>query len=838
MQIRRRLLNLVAIALAAPVCLAAVQEDGAGAAEKGSPYTVQNARFVTGTVARFPVKIIQDRLVVTCDVSTSARRLPANLFLDFESPSTLELHNKAAAGLKSERPDGSTIPITVHLPGLEFQVERRQIGDDEYLDKYTKWHSIELGEIAAIGTLGGALLADFHVTFDLAAGEVILEPRAVRDLEGPQKTFATGTTALDINIKDGMVWMPVTLGQGNNAITGAMALGSGRYDSIIDADLAAQLGHAAGDVGRVSLAGFDLREHLALRPAEVPFVHPDGALGVTGLGLLEDFRVEIDRTNRRVLLTPTGDARYPEEDLAFFRASWDDWGQREDADALEAFLENYPDVRLSPEAAKGLLETRLIQGAGTESIQKALEWADSTAPEDLRATAALDWMATCSAFGYPEYLVLAGELGIKSGRDDRYPNAVHELHAKVGEVQLELGQGTSAWKHLLSAAFGIPEDGRVNLGLGRYYESQAEDLAAAGDLDRALGRYRRAFSRFVQASIKADSGPAAMEALARVQDKMSEAGSTETSFSVDLVERMIAGKVRNFGAATKFKETIENTTGKVVLVEFFTNAHFGTEERGGAIGGALAQEGLMQHFTTDNVAFLSYHLPQPALDPLANDLAIARASELGGVGPDRQVIDGLIPQPGTGRWRDAEDIYDRTRKAILKQLKIETDYELDLEVKYVAADPNEPGPGNGSGRIEGWVSLEGPEEANLTVHCVLAERGVLFPGGSGVVVHRMVARAELLADFSGDQHGALWAPEDEFMEITFSVSLEAVRAQNEASLDKLIEEGAGAVRKLSMEPDPRQLVVVAFVKDNSTGEVLQALVVEPDGVAELREARE
>jgi hypothetical protein len=319
---------------------------------------------------------------------------------------------------------------------------------------------------------------------------------------------------------------------------------------------------------------------------------------------------------------------------------------------------------------------------------------------------------------------------------------------------------------------------------------------------------------------------------------MSEAGSTETSFSVDLVERMIAGKVRNFGAATRFKETIENTTGKVVLVEFFTNAHFGTEERGGAIGGALAQEGLMQHFTTDNVAFLSYHLPQPALDPLANDLAIARASELGGVGPDRQMIDGLIPQPGAGRWRDAEDIYDRTRKAILKQLKIETDFELDLEVKYVAADPNEPGPGNGSGRIEGWVSLEGPEEANLTVHCVLAERGVLFPGGSGVVVHRMVARAELLADFSGDQHGALWAPEDEFMEITFSVSLEAVRAQNEASLDKLIEEGAGAVRKLSMEPDPRQLVVVAFVKDNSTGEVLQALVVEPDGVAELREARE
>ncbi len=835
MRAKSPLLNLAVFLFAAPVCLSLIQDTPAG---PGSPYTVQNARFVSGTIARFPVKVIQDRLVVTCDVSTTARRLPANLFIDFESPSTLELHNQAASGLKSESPDGKTIPITVHLPGLEFQVERRQIGDDKYLDKFTKWHSIELGEVAVIGTLGGALLADFHVTFDLAAGEVILEPRSTLDIQGAAPTFPNGTTALDINVKDGMVWMPVILGEGKEAIAGAMALGSGRYDSVIDADLVANLGHPAGDVGRVSLAGFDLSERLALRPSEVPFVHPDGALGVTGLGLLENFRVEVDRTNRRVLLTPTADALFPQEDLAFFQSTWDVWGRREDPDALESYLETYPEVRLSAEAAVALLETRLIQGAGPEAVQKALDWADATAPKDLRATAALEWMATCAAFGFPEYLVLAGELGIKSGRDDRYPNAVHELHAKVGETQLELGQGTSAWKHLLSAAFGIPQDGRVNLGLGRYYESQADELRASGDLDRALGRYRRAFSRFVQASIQADSGPPAMEALARVQTKMTEAGSKDASFSVDLVERMIAGKVRNFGAATKFKETTENTTGKIVLVEFFTNAYYGTEERGGAIGGALAQEGLMQHFNEDNVAFLSYHLAVPALDPLANELAIARAAEVGGAEPNVQIIDGVVAQPGAGKWREAEAIYDKTRKAILKQLQVESDFVLDLEVKYVAPDPNASGPGSESGRVEGWVSLEGPEAANLSVHCVLAERGVLFPGKSGVVVHRMVARAELLEGTTGDQHGAPWNAEDEYMEVPFNVSLEAIRASNEACLDRLINEGAGAVRKLSMTLDPRQLVVVAFVKDNSTGEVLQALVVEPDGLVELRKASE
>lgn len=245
----------------------------------------------------------------------------------------------------------------------------------------------------------------------------------------------------------------------------------------------------------------------------------------------------------------------------------------------------------------------------------------------------------------------------------------------------------------------------------------------------------------------------------------------------------------------------------------------------------------MQHFTDDNVAFLSYHLADPALDPLVNDLALARAAELGGTGPDRQIIDGIIPQPGAGKWRDAEEIYDRTRKAVLLQLKMGTDFELDMEVEYVAPDPNAMGPAS-SGRIAGWVSLEGPEDADLSVHCILAERGVLFPGGSGVVVHRMVARAELLSGTTGDQDGALWEPENEFMEVAFDMGLDSVQAANEACLDRLMNEGAGTVRKLSMKLDARQLMVVAFVKDNATGEVLQALVVEPEGLEELRNASE
>ena len=104
-----------ALALAAVVMGAPQDEapDGAPTAPP-SPYAVRNAVFTAGAQARLPVRVVQGRLVVTCDLSTARRRLPANLFLDLESPSTLELHNQAAAGLQAENGDGSTIPIMRH----------------------------------------------------------------------------------------------------------------------------------------------------------------------------------------------------------------------------------------------------------------------------------------------------------------------------------------------------------------------------------------------------------------------------------------------------------------------------------------------------------------------------------------------------------------------------------------------------------------------------------------------------------------------------------------------------------------------------------------------------
>ena len=763
--------------VAALVCALTI----AGAAAAASASTGV-ASAVQGT--RIPVSVVEGRLVVRCDVSTRFRRLPVNLFVDYEATCGLELHNQAAAGLKSERADGTAFPITVHLPNLDLTVERREIGDDEYLDQFTRWNSIELGEVSVVGTLGARLLRDYHAVFDLDAG--FIELSAPRDREEEPAPTPEGVTRLEVSIINDIVWLPARYDGGSQA---ALVLGTGRYDTTVDAFLADELGRPAGDIGPVTLAQIDLAEYVCLRPAEVDYLHPDGALGVVGINLLESFRVEVDRVNGYALFEQMRAPRLPEGDFDYFAAMVD-----EDLDGLTRFLERNEDHRLALEAARLCVTLGLVEGVTPEELLPALEWVDRACAEDLRATSALDVMKTCNAFGLPRHLIAAGRLGLEGGRDDRYPDAVHQLHARLGEVHLGLDEEDEAWRHLLAAAFGLPEDGTINLNLGRLYERQ--------------GRYRRAFSRFIQAAIRPDSGPQGVEGLARVAALM----PGEDNFSVELVERMIAGKVRNFGAATHFEADDENSAGRVVLVEFFTNSFLGDGSRG-AIGGALAHEGLLGHFPPENVTFLSYHLPQPRPDPLINEMGEVVAERLKVDGPWVYAIDGIRRAPGAGKWSDAEGIYEAVRGQVLQELLEPTDFELELAGELE------------DGRVRGELVVRGPERRRTNVQVVLAEKRVLFPGETEVVVHRMLARGPL----TGEPLGVEWEPVEGEMRVPFDVELAALSAANEAYIDEVCSESEAIVRKLSLAIDPAEAVLVAFVRSRSTGAVLQAIQVDPAG---------
>ncbi|MCP3915537.1 MAG: hypothetical protein GY711_08285 [bacterium] len=738
-------------------------------------------------VGRIPVRVVAGKLVVSCDASSPSRRIPVNLFVEFETACGMQLHNRAAAGLRIETSDGRAIPVTLHLPGFELVVPKREHGDEPFLEEFTKYHAAELGENAVVGVIGAEVLENYHVVFDVAEGVMELSAPRARDTEPPP--VVEGTTNVPITLQGGMAWLPVRYGDGQPA---ALAIGSARYDTWIDATVCDERGKPAGDIGPLTIeGGIDVAKFVALRPEEVILVHPDSVAGVTGLGFLKHFRVEVDRTNRLAKLTQRARAEFPEADLAFFRARVD-----EEPEPLLEFLAAHEGARLAHEAAELLLDLSLSEDPEADAIQVALEWIRDTTVEDLRATRLLDLMTGLADEGFPRWVVAAGELAIPSGRDDRYPEAVHNVHSKMGEVLLAGGEGRRAWRHLLSAAFGIPEDGMVNLNLGRYYESE--------------GRYKRAFSRYVQASIKVESGPAAIEALERVQPMLPD----EDPFSVDLVERMIEGKVRGFGTATRFEADEINFAGRVALVEFFTNAYMGDGSRG-AIGGALGNQGLLGHFPPENVAFLSYHLFEPNPDPMVNALS-DHVIDVRGIERPMHLINGTAAQPGAGRWRDGEEIYNRCRKAIQLALLEQSSYALKLDARFGA-----------DGALSGTFTIEGPERDELDVNLILAERAVLFPGKTEVVVHRMVARASLL-----DAVDTAYRPTDESMAIPFTVDLGAIVQANVAFLDELEADGGGSVVRMSTAIDPAQVRLVGCIRNARTGEVLQAIQIDPEGPEE------
>lgn len=751
------------------------------------------------------MQVVAGRLVASCDLSTPANRIPANLFIEFESGHGLQLHNRAAAGLRAESPDGKSLPITMHFPDFNITVPKRELGDEDLFEEFTKYNSVEIGENALVGSIGAEILKDWKVEFALASGEVRLAP--LEALEGPPRTSIStdpdGTVHTPITIVNDRVWLPVRRPDGT---PGAMMVGCAQADTLVDLAWAEGLGKPAGDVGPVKVGPLDLHTFVALRPEPLIEVHPDGVVGQVGINLLESIDLEVDRARRTARLRIAKPAQFPEGDLAFFRAR-----AEEDSEPVAQFLEDYPESRLAHEAAKLLLTLSIDEGAGAEELHAAVDWLGRTTPEDLRTTRMLDLMKEMANAGETEVVLAAGRLGVENGRDDRYPNAVHHVHGLLGKTYLDRLEKTGehqseAWSHLLSAAFGLPEDGSINLNLGRFYEYQK--------------RYNRAYSRFIQAVIQPESGPQALEALQRVQPLL-ESGE---AFSVDTIERMIAGKVRNFGAATRYASSEEEPADKVVLVEFFTNCHLG-DERGGAIGGALGNEGLIQHFPPEHVVFLSHHLPKPQVDPLCTSFAQARARLLGVDEPAVHVIDGVAGAPGAARWRQAEGVYQRARSAIIQRLATYTDYDLEVDAR-IERDGE-------TWRVSGTATVHGFEDYDLAVQIVLAEKGVLAPGKSTVVVHRAVARGVL----TDDEMGVEFLPDSDdgaSMELPFARTLADITASNEAFLDQLEADGVGTTARFSSQIDPRQVRIVAYIYRMDTGEILSAVQGTPELPKELQ----
>ncbi len=747
------------------------------------------AQAATGE-ARVRAKVVDDRLLIRCQLVSDVATMPVYLFLAYDRLCGIELHNQVANALEIEDKFGGRKPFQVDFGGLSVEVAAREHGDEDELNDFTKLHAPALEEIGVLGSIGANLLQRFHLRFDLAAGFItISEPKAaVPDKpDGPEQTYikADATTKL--------VWIPVRL---RDEVDRVVGIGSAQYDSIIDETLCEELEAPGGNVGTVTCAGIDLSTVVPWRPEELPFAHERGALGVLGINFLKDFRVEIDRVNGWVGLTRTRESPFPLEERAFFEARASD-----DVDVVHAWLEANQKSRLAKVAAESLLWLHMDNGSSLEKLEAAVAWVHETRPETLRATRALETFDTLVQARFPEAAVHAGKLGVSAGRLDRYPEAVHRLHVRLGEVLLGLSRDREAWEHLMSAAFGLSDAvgaadlARVNLLLGKYYER--------------AGRFTRAASRYIQAVVTPEAGEAAIEGLTRVQPKLGAA------FSVDLVDRLISGKVRSMTAPTKFEVDEETQSNRCVLVEHVTNPHLGRKRgeswRAFTEGGTMVFEALLTHFPRERVAMLSYHSAYPRPVGITNALSIARSKAV--QGRPTFFVDGRSVGPGAFEYDKAEGAYSGMKRAVRAALGQPSDFEIDLSASIA------------NGRVTGEAVLRGQRAPGLRLELVLAERGVLYPGLGASVVHRMVARAPLTASLDGHAFAAD-ADAAEELRLPFAASLAEIEAKNRAFLDAYEEKAKSIATRLSVAMDPSQLSVVAILRDARTKSVVQAAQVD------------
>ncbi|MEZ5988195.1 MAG: hypothetical protein R3F30_03570 [Planctomycetota bacterium] len=761
----------------------AAQDPGRPGPEPAAPGEAEAAPAAAAMI-RMPVRLVADKLVARCELSTRFRRIPANLMISLDRSCGLELHNKAAFHLRCE--DGAGSPITIHFPGEPIVVPTREHGDEEEMDELTRLYSKDLGEVALIGTIGSAILERYHLVLDVHEGLCELSPPRERSAEPPEPV--EGETLCKLSTRNHQVWLPVRTPWGAALW---MNLGTGRYETIVDQDLCEERDRLDGQLGEVRLGDVDLSRWVAFRPAELVQVHGDGALGTLGLDFLRCFRVELDRENGfaslRAKREPDRMTEAPAFYLAFAERDWD---------AMEALLTEHASSRLAREASERLLAGLVDSGAGPERLTKALGFRDATRIPDLRATEALATMKVLLRARRPDLAIEAGKLGLVHGREDRYPESVHRLHAEIGELCLDHGAADEAWEHLLSAAFGLPEDGRINLLLGRFYEREK--------------RWRRALSRYVQAVITPEVGAEAVEGLERVQAAMGG-----EPFSVDLVDKLVAGKVQGFGAATRYEPEPPFETGRTVLAELFTNVHLARKQGESwvsfLLGGSLAAEGLLSHFPRDRMVLLTWHLPDPEPSSTVTEYGVTLARRAGHPGPGWFRIDGRELTPGAGRDRDAEAIYERARSAVRAALRRRPEHALEVEA--VLAD----------GRIRGTATVKGPPVPGARLELVLAERGVLHPGKGLAVVHRMVGRGSL----AGGIEGVAFTPVDGRFEHRFDRSLAQVEREHAAYLADLEEQCGKPAGRLSMHFDPAQLVIVAILRHDDGSDVLQATQVQP-----------
>jgi hypothetical protein len=244
---------------------------------------------------------------------------------------------------------------------------------------------------------------------------------------------------------------------------------------------------------------------------------------------------------------------------------------------------------------------------------------------------------------------------------------------------------------------------------------------------------------------------------------------------------------------------------RVVLVELFTGAQCPP-----CVAADLAFDALGQTFGPAEVVRLQYHLHVPGPDPLANPDSEARVQYYGNSVPGTPAVlfNGRPEAAGGGGRENGQEKYDEYLAAVRPLLGGPAPATLKATAQRQGVKVQV--------RVEGSAGKEAGDRLRLRL--ALVEGQVDYTGSNGLPAHGRVVRT-----FLGGAEGERLAAGTPF-EKTFTADLDQLRKDLRDYLDKAAEETPFPNKDRPLEF--KDLRVVAFVQNDATREVLQAVEVE------------
>jgi hypothetical protein len=239
---------------------------------------------------------------------------------------------------------------------------------------------------------------------------------------------------------------------------------------------------------------------------------------------------------------------------------------------------------------------------------------------------------------------------------------------------------------------------------------------------------------------------------------------------------------------------------RAMLVELFTGAFCPP-----CVAADLAFDGLEKTYGPGEVVLLQYHVHIPRPEPMANRDADTRHEYYADAYANKRrscptaLFNGKPALAAGGSRDEAPDLYKEFCSYIDRQLEMPALAKLSATAKRK---------GDKVAITAKVAGLDKPGE-KMRLRIALVEDWVRYKGGNGMLYHHRVVRA-----LAGGANGFALKAKD--VEQTATIDLAELRKKLNDYLDEDYPEGMRPMRL-------RHLHVVAFVQDDATTEVLQAI---------------